>query len=194
MTTPEPSGYPQHDCISQSREAGVMRQHAMRAIAIDDFGDPPASRAGACGLARSRPPRGQPVRPAAHPHRRWEGRGRAVSRARREAGPAGPVLELWPALPDAAQRIGTSHLEVLEAATDAAAAAGDDERDRVSCRPDRRLGAAERGTDRSGGRTQVSPFGASSAWRAHRRPTGHREHSAGLVCGASYRRRHWSGW
>src|SRR5262245_17562763 len=38
------------------------------------------------------------------------------------------ILELWPALPDAAERIGASRLSVLEAATEAAAAAGEDER------------------------------------------------------------------
>lgn len=38
------------------------------------------------------------------------------------------VLELWPALPDAAQRIGASHVSVLESAVGAALAAGDDER------------------------------------------------------------------
>ena len=37
------------------------------------------------------------------------------------------ILELWPALPDAAQRIGTSHLSVLQSAADAAFAAGEDE-------------------------------------------------------------------
>lgn len=38
------------------------------------------------------------------------------------------VAELWPALPDAAQCIGTSHLSVLESAVAAALAAGEDER------------------------------------------------------------------
>jgi DNA-binding CsgD family transcriptional regulator/tetratricopeptide (TPR) repeat protein len=38
------------------------------------------------------------------------------------------VLELWPALPDAAQRIGASHVSVLESAVEAAQAAGEDER------------------------------------------------------------------
>ena len=38
------------------------------------------------------------------------------------------ILELWGTLPDAAQRIGTSHASVLEAAAEAAAAAGEDER------------------------------------------------------------------
>jgi len=38
------------------------------------------------------------------------------------------VLELWPALPDAAQRIGASHVDVLESAADTAATAGEDER------------------------------------------------------------------
>ncbi|HEY3955830.1 MAG TPA: AAA family ATPase [Streptosporangiaceae bacterium] len=38
------------------------------------------------------------------------------------------ILELWSALPDAAERIGTSHASVLEAAGDAAAAAGEGER------------------------------------------------------------------
>jgi hypothetical protein len=38
------------------------------------------------------------------------------------------ILELWPALPDAAERIGASHLEVLETAAEAAATAGEDER------------------------------------------------------------------
>lgn len=38
------------------------------------------------------------------------------------------VLELWPALPDAAQRIGATHLGVLESAVAAALAAGEDER------------------------------------------------------------------
>ena len=38
------------------------------------------------------------------------------------------ILELWNTLPDSAQRIGASHVDVLEAATDAAAAAGEDER------------------------------------------------------------------
>jgi DNA-binding NarL/FixJ family response regulator len=38
------------------------------------------------------------------------------------------ILKLWPALPDAAERIGASHLSVLEAAAEAAAAAGEDER------------------------------------------------------------------
>jgi DNA-binding CsgD family transcriptional regulator len=38
------------------------------------------------------------------------------------------ILELWPALPDAAQRIGASHADVLESAADTAAAAGEDER------------------------------------------------------------------
>jgi hypothetical protein len=38
------------------------------------------------------------------------------------------ILELWPALPDAAERIGASHLSVLESAAGAAAAAGEDER------------------------------------------------------------------
>jgi DNA-binding CsgD family transcriptional regulator len=38
------------------------------------------------------------------------------------------VLELWPALPDAAQRVGASHVSVLESALEAALAAGEDER------------------------------------------------------------------
>jgi DNA-binding CsgD family transcriptional regulator len=38
------------------------------------------------------------------------------------------ILELWPALPDAAQRIGASHASVLEAAAAAAAAAGEGDR------------------------------------------------------------------
>jgi hypothetical protein len=38
------------------------------------------------------------------------------------------ILELWPMLPDAAQRVGASHVSVLEAAADAAATAGEDER------------------------------------------------------------------
>jgi DNA-binding CsgD family transcriptional regulator/tetratricopeptide (TPR) repeat protein len=38
------------------------------------------------------------------------------------------VLELWSVLPDAAQRIGASHVSVLEAAADTAATAGEDER------------------------------------------------------------------
>jgi len=38
------------------------------------------------------------------------------------------VLELWPALPDAAQRIGASHVDVVESAADTAAAAGENER------------------------------------------------------------------
>jgi len=38
------------------------------------------------------------------------------------------ILELWPALPDAAERIGASHLSVLESAAATAAAAGEDER------------------------------------------------------------------
>jgi ATP/maltotriose-dependent transcriptional regulator MalT len=38
------------------------------------------------------------------------------------------VLELWPALPDAAERIGASHVSVLESAMNAALAAGEDER------------------------------------------------------------------
>jgi AAA ATPase domain len=38
------------------------------------------------------------------------------------------ILELWPTLPDAAQRIGASHVSVLEAAADAAAAVGEGER------------------------------------------------------------------
>jgi ATP/maltotriose-dependent transcriptional regulator MalT len=38
------------------------------------------------------------------------------------------VLELWPALPDAAQRIGASHVSVLESAVEAALTAGEDER------------------------------------------------------------------
>ena len=37
------------------------------------------------------------------------------------------ILELWNTLPDAAQRIGASHVSVLEAAADAASAAGEDE-------------------------------------------------------------------
>jgi len=40
----------------------------------------------------------------------------------------GRILDLWPALPDAAEHVGASHLEVLEAAADAAAAASEDER------------------------------------------------------------------
>jgi hypothetical protein len=40
----------------------------------------------------------------------------------------GRILDLWPALPDAAEHVGASQLEVLEAAADAAAAAGEDER------------------------------------------------------------------
>src|SRR5215469_15860484 len=38
------------------------------------------------------------------------------------------VLELWPALPDAAQSIGASHVSVLESAVNAALAAGEDNR------------------------------------------------------------------
>jgi len=38
------------------------------------------------------------------------------------------ILELWPTLPDAAERIGASHVSVLESAAEAAAAVGDDER------------------------------------------------------------------
>ena len=38
------------------------------------------------------------------------------------------ILELWPALPDAAERIGASRLTVVESAAEAAAAAGEDER------------------------------------------------------------------
>jgi len=38
------------------------------------------------------------------------------------------ILELWSALPDAAQRIGVSHVSVLESAADVAAVAGEDER------------------------------------------------------------------
>ena len=37
------------------------------------------------------------------------------------------VLELWPTLPDAAQRVGASHLDVLESAAEAAPTAGEDE-------------------------------------------------------------------
>jgi len=53
--------------------------------------------------------------------------GRSLAHAERLAMLA-RILELWPALPDAAQRIGASHAGVLEAAADAAAAAGEDER------------------------------------------------------------------
>ena len=38
------------------------------------------------------------------------------------------ILELWPAVPDAAQVVGASHVSVLEAAADAAATAGEEER------------------------------------------------------------------
>jgi hypothetical protein len=38
------------------------------------------------------------------------------------------ILELWPTLPDAALRIGASHVSVLESAADAAAAVGEGER------------------------------------------------------------------
>jgi DNA-binding CsgD family transcriptional regulator len=38
------------------------------------------------------------------------------------------ILELWPTLPDAAERIGASHLDVLESAAEAAPAAGEDEK------------------------------------------------------------------
>jgi ATP/maltotriose-dependent transcriptional regulator MalT len=38
------------------------------------------------------------------------------------------ILELWPTLPDATERIGTSHLTVLESAATTAIAAGEDER------------------------------------------------------------------
>jgi len=38
------------------------------------------------------------------------------------------ILELWPALPDAAQCLGASHVSVLESAVEAALAAGEDER------------------------------------------------------------------
>ncbi len=38
------------------------------------------------------------------------------------------ILELWPALPDAAERIGASHLSVLESAAGTAATVGEDER------------------------------------------------------------------
>lgn len=38
------------------------------------------------------------------------------------------ILELWPALPDAAERIGASHVSVLESAAHTAATAGEDER------------------------------------------------------------------
>jgi DNA-binding CsgD family transcriptional regulator len=38
------------------------------------------------------------------------------------------ILELWPTLPDSAQRIGASHVDVLEAAAHTAVAAGEDER------------------------------------------------------------------
>jgi DNA-binding CsgD family transcriptional regulator len=53
--------------------------------------------------------------------------GRALAYAEKLA-MLGRILELWPALPDAAVRVGTSRLEVLEAAADAAAAAGEEER------------------------------------------------------------------
>jgi predicted ATPase len=58
------------------------------------------------------------------------------------------VLELWPTLPDAAQRIGASHVDVLEAAADTAAVAGGDERG---------IGVRDRGAggDRRGHRTRT---------------------------------------
>jgi len=37
------------------------------------------------------------------------------------------ILELWPTLPDAAERLGASHLDVLESAAEAASAVGEDE-------------------------------------------------------------------
>src|SRR5215471_966491 len=37
------------------------------------------------------------------------------------------VLELWPTLPDAAERLGASHLDVLESAAEAGSAVGEDE-------------------------------------------------------------------
>jgi len=53
--------------------------------------------------------------------------GRSLAHAEKVA-MLGRILELWPALPDAAQRIGTSHLSVLESVVEAALAAGEDER------------------------------------------------------------------
>jgi DNA-binding CsgD family transcriptional regulator len=53
--------------------------------------------------------------------------GRALAYAEKLA-MLGRILELWPVLPDAAERVGASHLEVLEAAIEAAATLGEDER------------------------------------------------------------------
>lgn len=52
--------------------------------------------------------------------------GRSLAHAERLALLA-RVLELWPTLPDAAERLGASHLDVLESAAEAAPAAGEDE-------------------------------------------------------------------
>jgi DNA-binding CsgD family transcriptional regulator/tetratricopeptide (TPR) repeat protein len=53
--------------------------------------------------------------------------GRSLAHAERLALLA-RILELWPALPDAAERLGASHLDVLESAAEAAPAAGEDEK------------------------------------------------------------------
>lgn len=53
--------------------------------------------------------------------------GRALAHAERLALLA-RILELWPTLPDAAERLGASYLDVLEAAAEAAPTAGEDER------------------------------------------------------------------
>jgi DNA-binding CsgD family transcriptional regulator/tetratricopeptide (TPR) repeat protein len=53
--------------------------------------------------------------------------GRALAHAERLALLA-RILELWPTLPDAAERLGVSYLDVLEAAAEAAPTAGEDEK------------------------------------------------------------------
>jgi len=53
--------------------------------------------------------------------------GRSLALAER-LGLLARILELWPAAPDAAQVVGVSHVSVLEAATKAAVAVGEDER------------------------------------------------------------------
>ena len=65
------------------------------------------------------------------------------------------VLELWEQVPDAAERIGTDHVAVLEEAVRAAELAGED--DRGSCWPRPRCGRSMPSRNRSGPRFSCGP-------------------------------------
>ena len=98
------------------------------------------------------------------------------------------ILELWPALPDAAKRIGASHLDVLESAADAAPAAGEDEQGiafaTAALNEIGPNGEPARGSDTGAARPDEIPPGPR---RQHRRAAGSGAADAGqpAQCGAS---------